>query len=61
MTFENIVVSEGWRSAVIVPLYSRKGERTEYKHYKGISLCVVGKIYSWILVDRVIDRGVYEG
>ena len=42
------------RSAVIVPFYKGKGERTECKHYRGISLLnVVGKIFAGILVDRV--------
>ena len=45
---------EDWRSVVIVPLYKGKGERTECKSYRGISLLsVVGKIYEGILVDRV--------
>ena len=37
---------EDWKSAVIVPLYKGKGERTECKNYRGINLLiVVGKIY----------------
>ena len=45
---------EDWRSAGIVPLHKSKGERTEYKNYKGIRLLsMVGKIYARILVDRV--------
>ena len=43
---------EDWRSVVIVILYSGKGERTECKYYRGISLIsVVGKIYAGILID----------
>ena len=54
MAFENGVVSEDWRSAVIVPLYRGKGERNECKSYRGISsLSVVRKIYVRILVDTV--------
>ena len=54
MAFESGVVQEDWRSAVIVPLYKGKGERTEFNNYGGISLLsVVGKIYSGILVDIV--------
>ena len=30
MTFESGVVPEDWRSAVIVPMYKGKGERTKY-------------------------------
>ena len=54
MAFERGVVLEYWRSAVIVPLYKGKGERTEYKNYRGVSLLsLVGKIYAGILVGRV--------
>ena len=54
MAFERGVVPEGWRSAVIVSLYKGKGERTECRNNRGISLLsVVGKIYVGILVDRV--------
>ena len=63
------VVTEDWRSAVIVPLYKGKVERTEYKNYRGISLLsVVGKIYAGILIDRVsrdtgglMTKGAFEG
>ena len=45
---------EDWISAVIVPLYKGKGERNEYKNFRGISfISVVGKIYAGILIDRV--------
>ena len=50
MAFESGVVSEDWRSAVIVPLYKGKREGSECKNYRGISLLsVVGKIYARIL------------
>ena len=53
MAFESGAVPENWRSAVIVPLYKGKGERTECKNYRGISLLSgVGKIYAGTLVDR---------
>ena len=54
MAFESVVVPEDWRSAVIVALYKGRGERSECKNLRGISLLsVVGKIYAEILVDRV--------
>ena len=60
MAFESGVVPEYWTSAVIVPLYKGKGERTECNNYRGISmLSVVGKIYTQILVDRI--RRLTEG
>ena len=53
MAFENGIVPEDWRSAVIVPLYNGKVERNECKNYKGINLLsVVGKICAEILVNR---------
>ena len=51
MAFENGVVPEYWRSAVIVLLYKGR-ERTECKNCRGISLLnVLRKIYVGILVD----------
>ena len=41
MAFENGVVPEDWRPAVIVPVYKGKGQRTECKNYRGISLLTV--------------------
>ena len=39
---------------MIVSLYKGKGERTECKKYRDISLLsLVGKIYAVILIDRV--------
>ena len=60
MDFESGGMLEDWRSAVIIPLYMGKGERTECSNYRGINLlCVVVKIYAGILVGRV--RKVTEG
>ena len=38
MAFESSVVPEDYRSALIVPLYKGKGERTVCKNFRGISL-----------------------
>ena len=52
--FENGVVPENWRPALIVPLYKGKGERIECKNYRGISLLSMGgKIYAGILIASV--------
>ena len=60
MAFESDVVPKDWRSPVIVPLYKGKGEKSEYKNYRGISLLsVVRKIHVEILVERV--QRVTEG
>ena len=54
MALESGVVPEDWISAVLVPLYIGKEERTECISYKGISFLIVfGIIYAGILVDRV--------
>ena len=54
MAFESDVMPENCRSAVIVQLYEGKGDRTESKNYRGISLLsLVGKIYAGILVKFV--------
>ena len=54
MDFESGVVPGDWTSAVTVPLYKGKGERTECTNYRGITLLsVVEKIYAGILVGRV--------
>ena len=54
IVFESVVVPEEWRSAVIAPLHENKGERTECKNCRGISLLsVVGNIYARIVVDRI--------
>ena len=56
MAFENDTVLEDCRSAVIVPLYMGKSERTECKNYRSFSLSVVGKIY----VETLVDKGCRE-
>ena len=49
MAFDSGFVPEDWRSAVIVPLYKDKEEKTECSNYRGISLLsVVEKIKSGI-------------
>ena len=53
MTFKSGLVSEDWRSALIVPL-ARVKERTKCKNYRGKSvLSAVGKIYAGILVGSL--------
>ena len=55
MAFDGVVMPEDWSSAVIVSLYKVKGERTECKNYRSISLLsVVGKIYAGLARPRVV-------
>ena len=54
MALESGGVHEDWRFDVIIPQYKGKGERTECKNYRCISLLsVVGKIQAGILVETV--------
>ena len=49
LSFQSGVVPKDWRSAVIVPLYKGKGERSKNENYRGISpLSMVGKIFAGI-------------
>ena len=53
MAFESGGVPEDCRSDVIVPLFKGKGERTECKNYRSISLVdsvcrVTGSYVGWI-------------
>lgn len=43
-------VPEDLRMVVTVFLYNNKGDNSEYKTYKGISLSVIGKLYGRIIV-----------
>ncbi len=55
LAWEQSKVSEDWRKPIIVLLYKRKGNREEYKNYRGISLLSVpGKIYGRILNERMM-------
>ena len=56
MAFDSGVLSEDFRSAVIVRLYKGKEEMTECKNLRGASLIsVAGKICAGILVYRVLS------
>ena len=52
IAIEKGLVHKDWKSTVNFPLYKGKDERTEC-NYRGISLSVVGKIYTGILVGKV--------
>ena len=53
-------VPSDWMRAIIVPLYKGKGDRSDCKNYRGISLLSVpGKVYGRLLIERV--QGMTEG
>ncbi len=55
LVWEQSKVPEGWRKAIIVPLYKGKGNKDECNNYRGISLLSVpGKIYGRILNERIM-------
>jgi hypothetical protein len=53
--FECSNVHEEWKEACIVPLYKGKGEKYERSNYRGESLCVVGKLYGRVLLNKISD------
>ena len=50
MAFESGTVPWDWRSAVIIPLYKGKGEKTGCKNYRNL-LNVFEKIYGGIYIS----------
>merc|ERR1711872_852032 len=53
-------VPNNWIRAIIVPLYKGKGDRSDCKNYRGISLLSIpGKVYGRILIERI--RSLTEG
>ena len=53
-------VPNDWIRAIIVPLYKGKGDRSDCKNYRGISLLSIpGKVYGRIVIERI--RSLTEG
>ena len=53
-------VPSDWVKSIVVPLYKGKGDKSECKNYRGISLLSIpGKVYGRIIIDRV--RFLTEG
>ena len=51
------IVPVDWVIACKVPLYKGKGNVHECSNFRGISLlCVVGKVYGRILINRIRDK-----
>lgn len=55
MTLESRTVPWAWKDAMLVSLYKGKGDKEECKNYRKIcQLCVDGKVYDRIFIDRVL-------
>ena len=53
-------VPNDWVRAIIVPIYKGKGDKSDCKNYRGISLLSIpGKVYGRVLIERV--RSMTEG
>ncbi len=55
--WKNGEVPDGWKKAIIVPLYKGKGSRIECGSYRAISLLSVpGQVYGRILTERLKEK-----
>ena len=51
------IVPVDWVIACMVPLYKGNGDVYDCSSFRGISLLsVVGKVYGWVLTDRIGDK-----
>ena len=47
-------VPRDWKRAIVVPLYKGKGDKSECKNYRGISLLSIpGKVYGRVIIEKV--------
>jgi hypothetical protein len=47
-------IPSDWRKGIILPLYKGKGDRTECKNYRGITLLSVpGKVFARVILERM--------
>ncbi|XP_065570261.1 uncharacterized protein LOC136033440 [Artemia franciscana] len=47
------IIPEDWRKGVMIPLWKRKGSRSDFSNFRGITLLSVpGKLFSMVLLDR---------
>ena len=48
------IITPDWKRSLVVPLWKGKGDRQDCNNYRGVTiLSVPGKVFAWIILDRV--------
>ena len=48
------IIPTNWKRGLVVPLWKGEGDRQDCNNYRGVTLLSVpGKIFAWIILDRV--------
>ena len=51
------IIPTDWKRGLVVPLWKGKGDRQDCNNFGGVTLLsVLGKVFAWIILDRVLDK-----